>query len=74
MKYICVGPMAYRIFGNHETHAEVAREVGLPVLSAGFIKFDEHGAPVAYGESTSLGIKSMPSADTSILRLIWRNA
>jgi len=74
MKYICIGPMQYRIFDNHETHVEVAREVGLPVLSAGFIRFDEKGQPIAYGDSVSLGIPSNPTVDTPMLQLIWRNS
>jgi len=72
MKYIRTGTMSFRIFSDHESHVDIAREVKLPVVSAGFIRFDEHGAPVAYGESTSLGIKSMPAADTRLLQLIWR--
>jgi hypothetical protein len=59
MKYVYCGPHKFRIFGDIETHRDVAAEMGAPVLSAGFCRFTANGLEV-YGESESLGIKSDP--------------
>lgn len=60
MKYIIFKDNSVKVFSEHEIHSWVAG--GKPVLSAGFY---EDG--VAFGQSTTLGVKSRPE-DTEIIK------
>jgi hypothetical protein len=76
MKYVCTDGGAlgrrYRVFPDYEKHADVAKEMGGRVLSAGLIHFDDDdGSPMAYSRSESLDIESDPQRDTDWLRMIW---
>jgi len=69
LKYIVVeGALSDEIiiFSNVILHADIAKKLGVEVISAGFIKKDW----TCYGESVSLSIKSRPTEDTE-LALMW---
>lgn len=60
------------IVPNHCTHSQV-KIVGATAVSAGHFIFRE-GHSVAYGESESMQLQSVPDRDTALLRLLLSNA
>ena len=59
------------IFSGFLSHDVVAGRLGSPVVSAGFVDFDQDG-PHCFGKSTSLDIKSRGEADNALVRLSLR--
>jgi hypothetical protein len=62
------------IFASTEIHWDVAQNLtNCNPISAGFVGKDYRGGVEAYGESSSLGIKSDPKQDTMLLNYILRD-
>lgn len=60
------------IFPNHVQHGSMAMMLGQWTPErAGFVRVDEHGNVVAYGESISLGLKSNPEIDNKLLAKLF---
>jgi hypothetical protein len=56
------------VFNNHLTHADMALQLNINPISAGFVKFDGNEI-MAFGESVSLQLKSRQE-DSRIIREI----
>lgn len=72
MKYICYDDGhvdTLIVFPDHIQHSDMARQLNLAqgmLLGAGFVVMGNDGAPMCYGDSVSLDIKSREE-DTFIL-------
>lgn len=71
MKYVILAetdglPERPVLFSTLFKHKEFKR-LG-DIVSAGFVRFDSHGRPHAYGESDSLQLRSREFIDTEIIR------
>jgi hypothetical protein len=69
-----VWPSSKNLEVESPAHRDVAFLFGrTDVISAGFVVFDESGAPACYGESESLNIKSRPEdSDALFEQMIGR--
>lgn len=66
-KYIIFTDGSVNIFDKSEIHSFMTQ--GKDPLSAGFVELDEDNYPTkAYGESTTLGIKSRGNEDLMVLQ------
>jgi len=72
LKYVIINRTLPIMFGEYFNHSEVAHGLGTPT-SAGFChpNGDGSGGWLAYGESTSLNLKSDPERDSTILTSVF---
>ena len=70
MKYINLQHSGYIIFGEHLTHSDMANRFPMEkIISAGFVKVYGDNVDVgAYGESTTLNVKSDVKNDSQLIQ------